>query len=72
MSPSPTSRITPETARELAAAAGVRPDDSSLEEYAKTLGIMLAAIDRAEALNLAEHEPCTSLRLSGGPTDAEL
>ena len=72
MSSSPTSRITPDTARQLAAAADVRPEESSLPDLAKTLQIMFAAIDRTEELNLADHEPCTTLRLSGGPVDAEL
>lgn len=72
MAQSPAPRIGADTARQLALAAGIRPDDAALEEYARTLGIMLAAVDRTEELNLAEHEPCTTLRLSGGPTDAEL
>ena len=72
MSQSAAPRITVDTARQLALASGIRPDDAAFEEYAKTLGIMFAAIDRTEELNLAEHEPCTTLRLSGGPTDAEL
>ena len=72
MTQSPGTPISEETIRQFAAAAGVRPDESTFAELAKGLGAMLAAIERAEELGLAEHEPCTTLRLSGGPTDAEL
>ena len=72
MTQSPGTRITSEAVRHLAAAAGVQPDESTFAEFAKGLGAMLSAIERAEELGLSEHEPCTTLRLSGGPTDAEL
>ena len=65
-------RITPETVRQLARAAGIRPEESQLDELASGLETMLASIERCETLNLAEHEPATNLRLSGGAIDAEL
>jgi hypothetical protein len=64
--------MTPETVRELARAAGIRPDEAQLGALAAGLETMLASIERCETLNLAEHEPATSLRLSGGAADAEL
>jgi hypothetical protein len=42
------------------------------DELAKTFGVMLAAIERCDELGLAEHEPCTTLTLTGGAPDAEL
>ena len=72
MSPPSDRKITPETVRELARAAGIRPEEAQLGALAASLEAMLATIERCEALNLAEHEPATALRLSGGAVDAEL
>ena len=66
------SRVTADTIRQLAAAANIRPDEAQLDELGQTLGAMLAAIERCDALNPAEHEPATTFKLSGGPIDAEL
>ena len=55
-----------------ARAAGIRPEEAQLGALAASLEAMLATIERCEALNLAEHEPATALRLSGGAVDAEL
>lgn len=65
-------RITGDTIRQLAATADIRPDEASLDELAKTFGVMLAAIERCDELGLADHEPCTTLTLTGGAPDAEL
>jgi Asp-tRNA(Asn)/Glu-tRNA(Gln) amidotransferase C subunit len=64
-------RITTDTIRHLARVAGVRPAESSYAELAAALEQMVVAIDRCDELDLLEHEPCTTLTLSGGPIDAE-
>lgn len=70
MNPS-TPRITPDTVRQLAAAAGIRPEQADLAALAQTLGTMLATIERCEALNLAQHEPATTFRPTSGAADAD-
>lgn len=65
-------KITAATVRELAAVAGIRPEEASLDGLARGLAAMLAAIESCEALDLDRHEPGTGLRLSGGAIDAEL
>jgi hypothetical protein len=64
--------LTADTIRQLARAVGIRPQEQSLEALARALGATIAAIERCEALDLAAHEPACTLRLSGGPADAEL
>ena len=68
----PEPRITVETVRQLVAAVDIRPEQDQYAELARTLGAMLNAIDRCDALNLAAHEPATSFRVTGGASDAEL
>ena len=64
-------RITEDTIRHLARVVGVRPAESSFGELAVALEQLVIAIDRCDELDLLEHEPCTTLHLTGGPTDAE-
>jgi Asp-tRNA(Asn)/Glu-tRNA(Gln) amidotransferase C subunit len=64
--------VTAETVRQLAALVGIQVGETQLEELASGLQAMIGAVERCEALNLAEHEPATTFRLSGGATDAEL
>jgi hypothetical protein len=61
-----------ETVRELGNAAGVPLAAEDLETLAEGLRAMLEALDRADDLQVAKHEPATGFRLTGGPADAEL
>ena len=65
-------RISAETVRQLAAAAGIRPDERSLGGLARALEATIAAVEACDALDLAHHEPASIFRLSGGASDAEL
>lgn len=64
--------LSAETVRQLARAAGIRPEEQSLERLASALKATIGALERCEALDLAAHEPACTFRLSGGPADAEL
>ena len=64
-------RMTADTVRQLAAAAGIRPEESSLEGIARGLEGMIAAIERCEQMGLGAHEPATTFTLTGGASDAE-
>jgi Asp-tRNA(Asn)/Glu-tRNA(Gln) amidotransferase C subunit len=64
-------RITADTVRQLAAAAGIRPDESSLEGIARGLDGMIGLIERCEEMGLSAHEPATTFTLTGGASDAE-
>jgi hypothetical protein len=64
-------RITADTVRQLAAAAGIRPDENSLEGIARGLDGMIAMIEGCEAMGLSAHEPATTFTLTGGASDAE-
>jgi hypothetical protein len=64
--------FTAATVRELAAVAGIRPDEASLDGLARGLTGLLAAIESCEALEPSRHEPATQLHLSGGASDAQL
>lgn len=59
-------RITPEVVRQLARAADIRPRDEDLPELASGLEVLLAAIERCEALGLAAYEPVTVFDLDTG------
>lgn len=65
-------RITADTVRQLAAAVGIRPESSQIDDLARGLDATLAAIDRCDELGLAGHELAAVFRLTGGAADAEL
>jgi Asp-tRNA(Asn)/Glu-tRNA(Gln) amidotransferase C subunit len=65
-------RMTAETIRQLGVAADIRPDEAQLPELAQSLNVLLAAIERCDALDLVKHEPSTRFDASGGTTDAQL
>lgn len=65
-------RISAETVRQLAAAAGIRPDEQSVPGLARALAATIAAVEACDALDLSQREPASIFRLSGGASDAEL
>ena len=68
----PMERISAETVRQLAAAAGIRPDEQSLAGLARALEATISAVEACDALDLSQHQPASVFRLSGGASDAEL
>ena len=64
--------LSAETVRQLAAAAGIRPEEQSLEDLARGLEAALGALERCEELDLGAHEPACTFQLRGGAADAEL
>jgi Asp-tRNA(Asn)/Glu-tRNA(Gln) amidotransferase C subunit len=56
-------RITPETVRQLAQAAGIRPDEARLGELTQSLAAIIEAVERCEELGLEAFEPAINLRL---------
>ncbi len=64
--------LTADTVRQLARAAGIRPEEQSLEALARALNATIDALERCQALDLPAHEPACTFRLSGGAADAEL
>ena len=70
--PEKNARFTADTVRQIARLAGIHPEEERLGSLAASLELMVASIEGCDALDLAEHEPVTTLRLSGGAADAEL
>jgi Asp-tRNA(Asn)/Glu-tRNA(Gln) amidotransferase C subunit len=73
-------RVNADTVRQLAKAADIRADEAQLTDLAQALNVLLAAIERCDALSpslgsgeaLPHHEPAARFTLTGGATDAEL
>lgn len=62
-------RLTSETIRQLAQAAGIRPDEAHLDGLAQSLSAIIEAVEHCEELGLSSYEPTTILRLDARTDD---